>query len=89
LKIVVAAAASSAAKRFRGTDGPTHLLMKRTVPVFSIGVLFELATNSPEYTVDEDISELSEWLVLPGWLEDRREEIEAGLPALSSPPSSE
>ena len=47
------------------------------------GVLFEFATKSPGYTVDEDVEELGEKLVLPEWLEDRREEIEAGLPELS------
>jgi glyoxalase family protein len=33
--------------------------------------------------VDEDLDELGERLVLPEWLEDRRDEIEAGLPELS------
>ncbi len=48
------------------------------------GVLFEFATKSPGYTVDEDLEELGDQLVLPEWLEDRRGEIEAGLPELSS-----
>ena len=52
------------------------------------GVLFELATKEPGYTVDEDIDELGEQLVLPEWLEDQRSEIEAGLAELRSPPSS-
>lgn len=47
------------------------------------GVLFEFATKSPGYTVDEPIAELGERLVLPEWLEDRRAEIEADLPPLS------
>ncbi|SFS08038.1 glyoxalase family protein [Halomicrobium zhouii] len=47
------------------------------------GILFEFATKSPGYTVDEDVNELGEKLVLPEWLEDRRGEIEAGLPDLS------
>ena len=46
------------------------------------GVLFEFATKEPGYTVDEDLDELGERLVLPEWLEDRRDEIEAGLPDL-------
>ncbi|MFC6717850.1 ring-cleaving dioxygenase [Natrialbaceae archaeon GCM10025810] len=46
------------------------------------GVLFEFATDSPGYTVDEDLEHLGERLVLPEWLEDRRNEIEAGLPEL-------
>ncbi|MGZ0746722.1 ring-cleaving dioxygenase [Haloparvum sp. AD34] len=46
------------------------------------GVLFEFATKSPGYTVDEELEALGERLVLPEWLEDRREEIEANLPEL-------
>ncbi|WP_323191070.1 ring-cleaving dioxygenase [Halostella sp. PRR32] len=46
------------------------------------GVLFEFATEEPGYTVDEDVDELGDRLVLPEWLEDRRDEIEAGLPEL-------
>ncbi|MFC6990255.1 VOC family protein [Haloplanus sp. GCM10025708] len=48
------------------------------------GVLFEFATKSPGYTVDEDLDSLGDRLVLPEWLEDRRDEIQAGLPALPS-----
>ncbi|APW99170.1 ring-cleaving dioxygenase [Halobiforma lacisalsi AJ5] len=47
-------------------------------------VLFEFATAEPGYTVDEDLEALGESLVLPEWLEDRRERIEASLPALST-----
>jgi glyoxalase family protein len=46
------------------------------------GVLFEFATEGPGYTVDVDVDELGERLVLPEWLEDRRDEIESGLPDL-------
>ena len=46
------------------------------------GVLFEFATATPGYTVDEDVETLGERLVLPEWLEGRREEIEAQLPDL-------
>ena len=53
------------------------------------GVLLEFATKSPGYTVDEDVDELGERLVLPEWLEDRRDEIEAGLPELSLSPGSD
>ncbi|MFB6112789.1 MAG: VOC family protein [Halodesulfurarchaeum sp.] len=49
------------------------------------GILFEFATKEPGYTVDEDVEDLGERLVLPEWLEDRREEIEAGLPDLERP----
>ena len=47
-------------------------------------VLFEFATKEPGYAVDEDLASLGDDLVLPEWLEDRREEIEAGLPELSA-----
>jgi glyoxalase family protein len=53
------------------------------------GVLFEYATKSPGYTVDEELDELGERLVLPEWLEDRRDEIAAGLPELSPEQSDE
>jgi len=46
------------------------------------GVLFEFASEGPGYTVDEPLEELGERLVLPEWLEDRRDEIERGLPEL-------
>ena len=46
------------------------------------GVLFEFATESPGYTVDESVAELGSGLVLPAWLEDQRAEIEAQLPPL-------
>ena len=47
------------------------------------GVLFELATDGPGFTADEDMATLGEKLVLPPWLEPARAEIEAGLPRLS------
>ncbi|NUB92321.1 VOC family protein [Haloterrigena sp. SYSU A121-1] len=47
-------------------------------------VLFEYATKEPGYTVDEELEALGDRLVLPEWLEDRREEIEDGLPDLSA-----
>ncbi|MFC7139358.1 VOC family protein [Halosimplex aquaticum] len=53
------------------------------------GVLFEFATKGPGYTVDEDVDELGEHLVLPEWLEDRRAEIEANLPELTVTPRSD
>ncbi|WP_396612147.1 ring-cleaving dioxygenase [Haloferax sp. S1W] len=49
------------------------------------GVLFELATNGPGYDSDEPLDELGERLVLPGQFENRREEIEAGLPDVTIP----
>ena len=46
------------------------------------GVLFELATLGPGFSVDEDPAHLGERLILPPWLEPRRREIEAVLPPL-------
>jgi glyoxalase family protein len=46
------------------------------------GVLFELATEGPGFTVDEDPASLGEHLVLPPWLEPHRPEIEAALPPI-------
>ena len=52
------------------------------------GVLFELATDGPGFTVDEDPATLGEHLVLPPWLEAQRGQIEAALPPLKSPADS-
>jgi glyoxalase family protein len=49
------------------------------------GVLFELATDGPGFTVDEDPTHLGESLVLPPWLEGQRSTIVAGLPPLIAP----
>ncbi len=43
------------------------------------GILFELATDGPGFTVDEDVETLGEEVALPPFLEHRRAEIEAGL----------
>lgn len=45
----------------------------------SNGILFEIATDGPGFAIDEAPENLGETLVLPPHLEDRREEIEAGL----------
>ena len=45
----------------------------------SRGILFEIATDGPGFGVDEDLEHLGESLVLPPFLEPRREHIEAGL----------
>ena len=47
------------------------------------GALFELATDGPGFTADEDLATLGERLVLPPWLEPQRPRIEAALPDLS------
>ncbi len=49
------------------------------------GVLFEIATDPPGFTIDEPISDLGSTLKLPAWLEGQREGIEAGLPPLRLP----
>jgi len=49
------------------------------------GVLFELATFSPGFAADEDPEHLGETLVLPPWLESRREQIEAQLTPIENP----
>ena len=46
------------------------------------GVLFEIATDTPGFTVDEDLSDLGRGLMLPDWLEFRRGEIESVLPPI-------
>ncbi len=46
------------------------------------GVLFELATDGPGFSVDEDTAHLGESLVLPPWLEAQRQAIESALPPL-------
>lgn len=45
------------------------------------GVLFEIATLPPGFTADEPEEALGQELKLPEWEEERRAEIEAGLPA--------
>jgi glyoxalase family protein len=51
------------------------------------GVLFEIATEGPGFTADEDLAHLGERLVLPPWLEAQRAAIEANLPPISAPAS--
>ena len=47
------------------------------------GVLFELATDGPGFSIDEDAAHLGETLVLPPFLEASRQEIERVLPTLA------
>ena len=49
------------------------------------GVLFEVATDGPGFTVDEPAETLGRALSLPAWLEPRRFEIEALLPNIHLP----
>lgn len=46
------------------------------------GVLFEIATDVPGFAADEPVATLGRDLKLPRFLEPRRREIEAALPAL-------
>ncbi|WP_022834425.1 ring-cleaving dioxygenase [Salisaeta longa] len=49
------------------------------------GALFELATDDPGFTRDEAADALGEALILPPWLEEKRDQIEAALPPLTIP----
>ena len=49
------------------------------------GVLFEIATEPPGFTLDETIEELGSKLRLPPWLESARSKIETILPAIHVP----
>jgi glyoxalase family protein len=54
------------------------------------GVLYELATNSPGFTIDEPVERLGERLMLPPQYEPQRSQIEAVLPPVHLPrPASE
>ncbi len=44
------------------------------------GVLFEIATDPPGFSVDEPVAQLGTGLMLPPWLEPMRAEIERSLP---------
>lgn len=46
------------------------------------GVLFEVATLAPGFTVDEPLNELGKGLKLPPWEEAKRADIEESLPAI-------
>ena len=49
------------------------------------GVLFEIATDPPGFTIDEPIETLGTTLRLPPWLEPQRKEIERHLPTVRLP----
>jgi len=46
------------------------------------GILFEIATDSPGFAVDEPMNELGQKLMLPSWFESKREELEKTLPSV-------
>ena len=47
------------------------------------GILFEIATDPPGFTVDEPAAELGNKLMLPSWLESKRKELEETLPPVA------
>jgi glyoxalase family protein len=49
------------------------------------GVLFELATKEPGFTVDGPVEDLGKRIILPPWLEAQRSEIEERLTPLPNP----
>ena len=49
------------------------------------GVLFEIATDPPGFTLDESLEELGNQLRLPPWLEPTRSQVEEVLPAIKVP----
>lgn len=49
------------------------------------GVLFEIATDPPGFTVDQKVEELGKKLMLPNWLEPVRERLEKVLPKIELP----
>ena len=49
------------------------------------GVLYEIATDPPGFTVDEPLETLGEALHLPAWLEPTRSHIERTLPPITVP----
>jgi len=46
------------------------------------GILFEIATDLPGFSVDEPVDELGKKLMLPPWLESKRKELEGTLPSV-------
>ena len=52
------------------------------------GVLFEVATIQPGFTIDEELGSLGQGLKLPPWEEQNRQDIEAHLPAITQARSS-
>jgi glyoxalase family protein len=49
------------------------------------GILFEIATNPPGFTIDERSEKLGTHLMLPKWLESVRKDLEKVLPRVSLP----
>ena len=49
------------------------------------GIIFEFATDPPGFATDETAEDLGRSIMLPEWLESRRERIEASLPKVRLP----
>ncbi|MGI8513023.1 MAG: VOC family protein [Solirubrobacteraceae bacterium] len=77
-------------ERLRETDVPSTSIIDRHY-FHSIyfrepsGVLFEIADDGPGFTVDVPLEDLGSVIILPPFLEGRREEIEARLTPLPDP----
>ena len=52
------------------------------------GVLFEIATEPPGFTLDENLEQLGTYLRLPPWMESARSQIEEILPPIQVPTKS-
>jgi glyoxalase family protein len=49
------------------------------------GVLFEIATDPPGFTIDQKENDLGQKLLLPKWLEPNRKYLESVLPKVNTP----
>ena len=82
-EVQLAMRASVQSARRRPTEVIDRFWFKSVYFLEPGGVLFEIATDGPGFTADEDLETLGEKLVLPPWLEVQRTQIEAALPPLS------
>jgi hypothetical protein len=53
------------------------------------GVVFEIADDEPGIVFEQDVADLGTRLLLPPWLEPRRDQIERGLEPLPNPRAGE
>lgn len=67
------------AKGFKTTGIVDRYYFKSLYFTDPSGIVFEIATDGPGFTVDSSVEELGQTLDLPPFLEDRRSEIEAHL----------
>jgi glyoxalase family protein len=78
----MAMAARARAQGLRPTEPIDRLYFRSVYFREPGGVLFEIATDGPGFTVDEPKESLGTLLRLPPWYEARRAEIAAALPPL-------